>query len=254
MKFSKEMLENLPHKSAPVNHWMAELYKKTAADGTLCLLNPYEYVDTSVLTCKMDWDISAFEKTAAEFTCLHNALQAIAPYWDALHAEDADPAAILQDAVLLQVYRTFFAPLNTGDFDPDRVGDIEWRCDNLRFAQDMQENIAHGAQYEQDFLDQMAEYSATTVSEEESAYVDAYYAHLHAEAAHVVGEGYGAYNTLVGARRLCRLYSLQAPQLVIANELNDFAATYILHRHASSVECTVLSDEENAILFGHEED
>ena len=200
MKFSKEMLENLPHKSTPVNNWMAELYEKTAADGTLCLLNPYEYETSSVLSCHMDWDISAFEKTTEEFICLHNALQAIAPHWDALHAEGADAAAILQDEVLLQVYRTFFAPLNTGDFDLDRIGDIEFRCDNLRFAQDVQENIAHGAQYEQEFLDQVAEYSATTVSEEEYVYVDAYYAHLNIEATRVVGEGYGAYNTVVGVK------------------------------------------------------
>lgn len=253
MKFSKEMLEKLPRKNASVNNWMAELYEKTAADGTLRLLNPYEYTSTSVLTCVMDWEVSAFEKIAGEILCLRDALQSIAPHWDALHAEGADAAAILQDDVLVQVYRTFFAPLNTGDFDLDRIGDIEFRCDNLQFANDMKENIAHGAQYEQETLDFVTELSAVTVSEEECAYVDAYYAHMNAEADRFVGDGYNAYNTVVGARRLCRLYSMEAPALVIDNELNDFAATYILHRHATSVERTALSYEENALLTWDEE-
>lgn len=253
MKFSKEMLENLPRKDVSVQNWMADLYAKTAADGTLRLLNPYEYTSTAVLTCKMDWDISAYEKTAQEIICLRDALCAIAPHWDALHADGADAAAILQDDVLLQVYRTFFAALNTGDFDVDRIADIENRCDNLQFVQDMQEGVARGEQFEQQTLDFIAELSAESVSEEEHAYVDAFYAHMNAEAARIVGEGYDAYNTVVGVRRLCHLYSLQAPKLVISNELNDFAATYILHRHATSVERTVLSDEEQQYLLWDEE-
>ena len=253
MKFSKEMLENLPRKDVSVQNWMADLYAKTAADGTLRLLNPYEYTSTSVLTCAMDWDTSAYEKTAQEIVCLRDALCAIAPHWDALHADGADAAAILQDDVLLQVYRTFFASLNTGDFDVDRIAAIEERCDNLQFVQDMQEGVARGEQFEQQTLDFIAELSAESVSEEECAYVDAYYAYMNVEAARIIGDGYDAYNTIIGARRLCRLYSMGAPALVIDNELNDFAATYILHRHATSVECTPLSYEEHQNLLWDEE-
>ena len=253
MKFSKEMLENLPRKNVSVQDWMADLYAKTSADGTLCLLNPYEYTSSSVLTCKMDWDTSAFDKTAEEMICLRDALQTIASHWDALEADGADVAAILQDDALVQVYGTFFAPLNTGDFDVDRVAAIEERCDNLEFVQDMQESIARGEQFEQQTLDFLAELSAEEVSEEECAYVDAYYAYMNVEAARVIGEGYDAYNTIIGARRLCRLYALGAPELVIDNELNDFAATYILHRHATSVERTPLSHEEHQNLLWAEE-
>jgi hypothetical protein len=76
---------------------------------------------------------------------------------------------------------------------------------------------------------------------------------MNVEAARMIGDGYDAYNTIIGARRLCRLYALGAPALVIDNELNDFAATYILHRHATSVECTPLSHEENELLLWDEE-
>ena len=224
MNFGKEFLEQLPRNSAPVHEFMAQLYEKTAEDGTLCLFAPYTLQD-EVLSCHMDWDIHAFEKVAEDIYALHNALQAIAVHYDALRAEGADPASILQDATLLQVYHTYFVPLSTGDFDMAQIGDIEDRLDI---------------------------YGRDAVSEEDCAYLEAFYAHLNSVAVRRVGEGYAPYNSYIGVQRLCRLYSLNAPKMVIANELNNFAAQFILHRHALSVERTALSSEEKSALYGEE--
>lgn len=253
MNFGKEFFEQLPRDNVPVNEWMAQLYEKTAEDGTLHLFAPY-YTHGEVMTCKMDWDIHQFEQVTEDIHALHHALKTIAAHYDALCAEGADPAAILQDATLLQVYSTYFAPLNTGDFDMDKVADIADRLETVRLVQDMNESIAHGVPYDEVSLENLEQFAAVKVTEEECAYVEAFHAHMNSAAARRVGDGYAPYNSYIGAQRLCRLYSMNAPKLVIDKELNDFAAQFILHRHAVSVELTALSyEEESALLWDEEE-
>lgn len=249
MRFSKEFLRGLPKKGSSVAQWMADLYHATAADGTLHLLAPYEFASATLLTCRMEWGEDAFLQSAADFDRLHAAAKAIAPHWDALQETGADPAAILQDEAVVEVYRTYFASLDKGGFDSDKAANINFRVDSVRFWHNLKDQIDRGVPMDEAVLDRLCEdYGTITVSEEERAYLAAYNVHMEAQAARLVGDGYNAYNRIVGLRRLCRLYSLGAPEIVICNEQCDFATTFLLHRHATSVRRAHLDYDECAFL------
>lgn len=254
MSFSKGFLKNLPDRllfrdSITAREWMTTLFERTDEDGILHICSPYAIFDPSVLTCKMDWDAASFAQAAEDFERLHAAIEAIAPHEEELSEEGADPAAILQDEALLQVYNTYMLPLDEGDFDYGKIYDIHERLECQTLLRDMETAAAHGAQHAIDGLEQVrADYGDISVSEEELAYMDAYDDHMERQAALRVGDGCYAYTLCVGARRLARLYRLGAPAFVLQNERCNYATVFLLHRHATSVEETALTYEEKEVL------
>ena len=58
-----------------------------------------------------------------------------------------------------------------------------------------------------------------------NAYRDA----IHADANHRIGNGIAAYDVVIRAKRLCRLMSLKAPEIIINNEANLLAQAIAIH-------------------------
>ena len=254
MSFSRGFLKSLPDRfmfrnSITAREWMTALFERTVEDGILHICSPYAMFAPNVLTCKMDWDTTSLAQAAEDFERLHAAIETIAPHEEELLEKGADPAAILQDEALLQVYNTYILPLDEGDFDYGEVYDIHERLECQTLLRDMEEAAAHGDQNAIDCLDQVrADYGNISVSEEELAYMAAYDDHMERQAALRVGDGCYAHTLCVGARRLARLYYMGAPALLLQNERCNFATVFLLHRHATSVEETALTYEEKEIL------
>lgn len=253
MGFSKDFLNGLPRKNGDVAQWMGALRAADNGDGSIALFAPYEYTTTGVLTCKMEWDDASFAQTVAEFEDLGTALRAIAPYLDELAKKDADPAAILQDEALVQVYRTYLAPLDNGPYDYGKVYDVQERLDCIGLLKDLEAEAACGDLTDESVLESArADFGDITVTDEEIAYMNAYYAHTEQQAVLRVGAGYGAHAVCVGAVRLARLINVGAPDIVIRNEWCDYATAFLLHRHALSVQHTPLSYEESRLIEDEE--
>ena len=168
--------------------------------------------------------------------CLHRALCEIAAQYDALQAEGSDPAALLPDSDTLQVYRTYIDDLPDGGFDLDKVDEIYEKLDHIRFYQESQKLAQAGLT-----LNFMADcYENVTVSEEEEAYYQQYIDHLYRAGIERVGEGLYPFDAYMRAKRLCRLHSMGAPEIVIRRADYEFAAAFVLHRHGLSREEVVL--------------
>lgn len=59
---------------------------------------------------------------------------------------------------------------------------------------------------------------------------------IRAEAEERVGRGVAAYDVIIRARRLCRLMSLEAPEIIIRSEANLFAQTLVIHGYCKEME------------------
>lgn len=90
---------------------------------------------------------------------------------------------------------------------------------------------------------------------------DSYCKSLIKEAEKRVGNNICAYQYVIRATRLCRLFSLNAPEIVIKNEARLLAAAMVLHKYCTSKETVdntyrlqieryeLMSDEELDNLF-----
>ena len=57
-----------------------------------------------------------------------------------------------------------------------------------------------------------------------------------AEAEERVGQSPAAYDVIIRARRLCRLMSLEAPEIIIRGEANLFAQALVIHGYCKEIE------------------
>ena len=66
-----------------------------------------------------------------------------------------------------------------------------------------------------------------------------------------VGEGVAAYQVLIRARRLCRLISLGAPEIILKAERDILTQAYFLHEFAESMEELPRTevDEKDIVVF-----
>lgn len=214
------------------------LFDSTAADGTLAV--PYSDPDPSVLDgilchAKMDWDNARFEQSSAAFYGLVDTLKALAPHFDALWSEGADPATLIEDPAALQVYHTYCVPLDDGDFDTQRICDISDRRETVALLESLKEMQECGEQLDEQSLAYMAETEAAVTAEEE-AYLAAYHAHLVEEAKKRVGGGVLPYDAFLRGQRLWMLHGLGAPEILRKSEEHEFTIAYMLHHHAVSLE------------------
>lgn len=233
---NKDILERMGDSATPVNELLALMSENTAEDGTLYLPS-WDLFDNAVYRCQMDWDVLQFEKSTGDFYHILESLRAIAAHDAELRAEEADPAAILRNDALLEVYHTYYEALDDGNFDRARIADIADRLDTIRMVEEIQSDLQNGTMPEEEIPTHFLEESeGVTVSEEERAYLNAYHQHLEQMAELRMGKGVLPYEAHIRGRRLCRLYALGAPKIVVRHETNAFAAAFMLHRHGVSYE------------------
>ena len=230
----------------PINEFLALLWENTAEDGTLHVpytSHPIVFAQQSVLTTRMDWDMSRFEKSVEDFYALVAALKALAPHHHALWEQGADPATLLTDPVALHTYRTYGIPLDDGDFDRQRIADINDRLETLRLVQDLKDALACGKLNDEESRAFVMENEGVTVSEEERAYSDAYGVHLRSCAAQRVGDAPMAYDVYIHGQRLWRLHGMGAPALILRIEEQALATAFMIHRHGTQPLVSVVEDD-----------
>ena len=229
-----------------IGDFLAMMYENTAEDGTLQV--PYHHYapvveNTMLLSTRMDWDLPRFEKAVEDFYAVVEALKALAPHCKALWDEGADPATLLADPALFQTYRTYGIPLDNGDFDCDRLWDINDRMDTIRLAQNLKEMLAQGTLDDEESRAFICDSEGVTVTEEECAYSEAYGAHLVTEAKKRMGDRPMAYDAYLRGQRLWRLCALGAPAFLLRLEERDFAVAFMLHRYGTEPEVSVLDED-----------
>lgn len=186
--------------------------------------------------CKLNWNLSKYEKTLEKFNTVYSALEKIAGHYDELYVLQKDEKTVFQDNELLEVYNTYLADLDDGGFDYEKIDEIYDKLDTIERVKYIANKIAKGEQADDYEKEVLVEYVDISVTEEERRYRQKYLDHRRKEAEKRLGDNICAYDVYIRAWRVFRLFSLEAPDILIKNEGRQFAAAFVLHEHGVSRE------------------
>lgn len=184
--------------------------------------------------CRVDWNIEKYEKLLEKFERHYALTEQISKQWDEItNKSSAEKALSVQ---LFEFWSTYIKPISVEDMDREKVADIEDRLEIIEWVKQIAKNIAGGNAVEDFEKQAIAEYIDITVSVEEENYRKDYLNKIFKEAENRIGKNICAYDVLIRTRRLCRLFSLNAPKIIIFNEARQLAAAMLLHDYGISRE------------------
>lgn len=162
--------------------------------------------------CKMNWTAFDAERAVAEYEQLRDKLERIA----AGSADAADlrekSAAVAADPLLSEVWDTYIRPFETEGFDDAH---ILWIQEGLELPGDNGEDAP---------------------TAEDLEYYDRYCDAVYADCARRLTGSVCTYETVIRARRLCRLMTLHAPQVIVESEACKLAAAIALRAYCTEME------------------
>ena len=186
--------------------------------------------------CKIDWNLEKYEKVKAKFEKLYLAIKEISKFYDKPFEDDKNLDEVLENAELSEIWNLYLKPFDTGEFDHDKVDEIYDKLETIAWVKQIAARIANGQKIEDFEKEVLIDYVDVTVTEEELAYRQKYLNHLHKQAELRLGDNICAYDVALRAWRLCKLFALGAPQIVINNEGHQLAAAFVLHEYGVSRE------------------
>lgn len=214
------------------------MYDKTDEDGILYMSElPYDSLLCEERTRKysMSWNLKNCEDLCSEFDALCVNIASIAQKYDSLNKREETAKTIFLDQMksieLFDTWQTFIKPLSTSD---ENILDISNRIDTIDYLKKLSGKFSNGTELTKDEKDFFREYMDISVTKDEKRLYDSYRKYVVQEAEKRVGNGIYAYEYVVRAARLYRLFSLNAPEIVIKNEARLLAATMALHKYCIS--------------------
>ena len=192
--------------------------------------------DDGSYRCRIDWNLAKLEKVQEKFEDVYYAITQIAPYYDELESEPAKASEILRDPALIEVWNKYLAEPDTGKFDRKKYDEIYEKLDTIAEVKCIAEKLAKGKAIDDSEKEILADYMDLTVSEEELKYRQDFLRHMHKEAEKRLGKNICAYDIITRAWRVLCLMSINAPELILSNELRQFAAAFVLHEYGISKE------------------
>lgn len=214
------------------------MFEHTDENGTLYIPEwPYDgNCDNTehFYQCAMNWSENAAENVVSEYRFLYAALEEIAKKWDSINS-DSDIEKLSPN--LRDVWNTFLRDFETGGIDVELAMDISDRMETIDMVKSVAEKIKNGTDISKEEFSFYNNCRGTNITEKEKAIYNAYRDAIHADANHRIGNGIAAYDVVIRAKRLCRLMSLKAPEIIINNEANLLAQAIAIHADAFKAEC-----------------
>ena len=195
---------------------------------------------TSWLDCVMTWDDEDRNNVIAAYERLFAALRAIADVSDRLNDTREENKDILSGE-LLDIWDTYIRPFDLGDIDYDTVMDIEERMESARLAADLAGLFEDVASENGEGIFWQGE-EESGVTKEEAALYDQYVAAVHADAERRLDRALVAYDVIIRAKRVHKLMSLHAPDIILNSEAKLLAQALAVNAFAESAE--LVSDSE----------
>ena len=246
------MEERIPHSMSDLTltaaNFITLMFERTDEDGVLYIPGwhysrpgwesdaPGSTDENDSYRCKIDWNLAKYEKVKEKFEKFYLALKEIAKFYDELFEDGTNPDEILGNEDLSKVWNLYLKPFDIGDFDQDKFDEIYDKLDAIAWVKQIAAKIANGQKLEDFEKEALADYVDITVTEEELTYRQKYLNHLHKQAELRLGDNICAYDITLRAWRLCKLFSLGAPQIIINNEGHQLAAAFVLHEYGISRE------------------
>ena len=244
----EKIIDSMSETNLTPNEFISLMFERTDEDGILYIpgwgyMRPGWECNAPGSTdiensyrCKINWNIEKLDKITEKFEMVYSSIEKISKFYDELVSEPERAKDILKDQALIDVWNTYLADLDICDFDSDKFHEIYEKLDAIAEVKNIAEKITKGEKLEDFEKQTLAEYIDVTVSEEEIDYRQSYLKHLHKQAELRLGKNICAYDILLRAWRLWRLFSLGAPKIIINHEGRQFAAAMVLHEYGISRE------------------
>ncbi|MCR4593475.1 MAG: hypothetical protein K5761_00280 [Clostridiales bacterium] len=186
--------------------------------------------------CRIDWNLDKLEKVQEKFEDVYYAITRIVPYYDELEENPGRSEEILKDPTLINVWKKYLEEPDTGRFDRKKYDEIYEKLDTIAEVKCIAEKLAKGNAIDDNEKEILTDYMDLTVSEEELKYRQDFLRHMHREAEKRLGKNICAYDLITRAWRVLCLMAINAPDLILTNELKQFAAAFVLHEYGMSKE------------------
>ena len=225
-------------KMSPLDY-ISFMFDKTDENGILYIEGwVYDGDDESEKSyrCRMDWNLQDYHRVSTEYENLAGRLKKIAEVLDLLSDNPEENKKLFEDDELFEVWHTYVRDFETEKFDADVIDEISDRLDTIRDVRQASKRVADGEDVGQMEITLLKDYIDVTVSGEERKMYDDYLNAIYADCERRVGDNICAYDVVIRAQRLCRLFSLNASKIVIDNEARYLAAAMVIHKFAKSKE------------------
>lgn len=215
------------------------MFDRTSDDGILYI--PWltmlgNLIDEVSYRCRMTWDWRDYEKALDEFNALYEDLSKIAEVYDELGDDINENRKILGSERLFSTWNTFVRDFDTPGFDRELMDDILDRYETMEIVKKISNKIANGEDLDEHDKFFLKENLDVSVSPEEEKLYNDYYEALMKDVERRVGPNIGAHYYVLFAMRLCKLLSLDAPEIIIRNEARQLASVMVIHKYAQSRE------------------
>lgn len=220
------------------------MFAHTAADGTLYVpgwcRNTHDMFGNAGLRCRMNWCESDVCRIKDEYAALVSAINGLSKKLGDDDELTEEKRAFLTEEEL-RVWETYIRPFDFGEFDVVRVEDIDERMSTADLVREIGERRSAGEKVSEEDADFCEKYKDESVSAEDKAYwqscLDAY----RADVVSRVGKSPVFVDLMEHSCRLCRLWVVEAPAILIRCTAVSLAEILALHRFAEHVE--VLPEE-----------
>ena len=174
------------------------------------------------------------EKAQKEYQKLVSGIKEIANFLNNHPERDTITPDDLGERIY-QIWTTYVRPYNADEEKSELLFDIEDRLDTLDMIKDISRHLANDEPMSDADLQFLKEYADITVSSTERQLYRKYTESKFCEAESRVGAGYAATHLIARAMRLCKLYCMGAPGILLRNEEQGLAAAYIIQKYGKNV-------------------
>ena len=185
-----------------------------------------------VYQCTMNWHKTDAENVASKFKSLYAALEKMSEKYNSDNM-DYDIKNISED--LFNVWNTYLRDFETGDIDVELAMDISDRMETIDMVKSIAEKIENGTDISKEESSFYNNCRSTNIAEKEKTIYNAYRDAIYTDANQRIGNGIAAYDVVIRAKRLCRLMSLKAPEIIINNEANLLAQAMVIHAYCKEM-------------------
>lgn len=244
----EKIIDSMSEASLTPDNFIDLMFERTDEDGILYIPGwhysrpgwendaPGSTDEKDSYRCKINWNLAKYEKVKVKFDKFYNSLKEISMVYEELLDENKKAVEILKEPELLEVWNLYLKPFDIGEFDQDKTDEIYDKLDTIAWIKEIAKKIANGQKIEDFEKETLTDYVDVTVTEEELTYRQKYLNYLHKQAELRLGDNICAYDIVLRAWRLCKLFSLGAPEIIINNEGRQLAAAFVLHEYGISRE------------------
>lgn len=188
------------------------------------------------IRCKIDWNVKKRDAFVEKFEKLNEVFLKIAEISKDFDVSTENAKNIFKDKTIFEVWQKYIMPIETGNFDDERIDEIYQKIDNVEDVKNIAKLISEGKEVEDYLKDFLTENIGEKVTDEEEKYFEKYRNALYEGCQQRLGKKLCAYRTILHARRLTKLYELGAPEIVTKNEGRFFAQALLLNEYGISAD------------------